>query len=88
MAQNIDIYGELDNLVEENEGQVSLTDAAKHFCDYGYQKAIDFACEFLDNNLEFYLGDYNLASHDYEENEPLYGRLINDLRKAAKGGEE
>ena len=47
----MDIYAELDKFVEENEGQVTLTDVVKHFADYGYQYAIDKACEWLQENL-------------------------------------
>lgn len=47
MSKNMDIYAELDNFVEENEGQVTLTDVAKHFAEHGYQYAIDKACEFI-----------------------------------------
>ena len=39
----MDIYTELDNFVEENEGQVTLTDVAKHFAEYGYKYAIEDA---------------------------------------------
>lgn len=39
MNKKMDIYAELDDFVEENEGQVTLTDVAKHFAEYGYQYA-------------------------------------------------
>ena len=46
MSKGMDIYAELDNFVEENEGQVTLTDVAKHFAEYGYQYAVEkiFKC--------------------------------------------
>ena len=43
----MDIYAELDNFIKKNEGQVTLTDVAKHFAKYGYQYAVDKAVEFL-----------------------------------------
>ena len=43
----MDIYTELDNFVEENEGQVTLTDVAKHFADYGYQRAVEETHDWL-----------------------------------------
>lgn len=48
MSKKMDIYTELDSFVEENEGQVTLTDVAKHFSEYGYQYAVDNACELID----------------------------------------
>ena len=47
MSKKMDIYSELDNFVEENEGQVTLTDVAKHFAEHGYQYAVEKAVEFL-----------------------------------------
>lgn len=51
MSEKLDIYTELDNFVKENEGQVTLTDVAKHFGEYGYQYAVDKACEWLRAHL-------------------------------------
>jgi len=55
MSKKMDIYSELDNFVEENEGQVTLTDVAKHFAEHGYQYAVDKACEWLTNYFVNYL---------------------------------
>lgn len=51
MSKKMDIYTELDNFVEENGGQVTLTDVAKHFADYGYKNATDKVCELLEKNM-------------------------------------
>lgn len=48
MSKKMDIYTELDNFVEENEGQVTLTDVAKHFADYAHQYAVDKAYELIE----------------------------------------
>ncbi|WP_287385649.1 hypothetical protein [Lachnospira sp.] len=48
----MDIYTELDNFIEENEGQVTLTDVAKHFTDYGCNYTVDKTCEWLDSYFE------------------------------------
>jgi len=55
----MDVYSELDNFVEENEGQVTLTDVAKHFAEYGYQ----YAKKRLSKILGFEL-DFNVAEFD------------------------
>lgn len=47
----MDIYAELDNFVEKNEGQVTLTDVAQHFSEYGYQHAVDKICELMEKNM-------------------------------------
>ena len=51
MSKNMDIYAELDDFVEKNEGQVTLTDIAKHFADYGYKHAVDKFCDLLEKNM-------------------------------------
>jgi len=45
MSKEMDVYAELDNFIEDNEGQVSLTDVAKHFAEYGYKYAVAKGCE-------------------------------------------
>ena len=52
MSKKMDIYTELDNFVEENEGQVTLTDVAKHFTDYGYQRAVEETHKWLSMQKE------------------------------------
>lgn len=47
----MDIYEELDNFIEENEGQVTLTDVAKHFTEYGYQHCREKALKVLHEDL-------------------------------------
>ena len=70
--------------IKWDEAQRLSNDGYKQGCVDGYKQAIEKACNWLDENLEYYLGDYNLASHDFEENQPLYGRLIDELRKHMK----
>lgn len=43
----IDIYNEVDNFVEENEGEVTNTEIARHFFELGRNNAINNACEWL-----------------------------------------
>lgn len=50
--------------------------------EYGYQYAVEKACEWLRNNLEYYLGDYNLAEDELEENRVHYAVMLEELRKA------
>lgn len=54
-AEEIDIYNEVDNFVEENEGEVTNTEIARHFFELGRNNAINKACEWLENNLDGYL---------------------------------
>jgi hypothetical protein len=51
MSKQMDIYGELDNFIEENEGQATLTDVAKHFADYGYQHCREKVMKVLHDDL-------------------------------------
>lgn len=48
----MDIYAELDNFVEENEGQVTLTDVAKHFAECGWKAATKATAEWLSEQKE------------------------------------
>lgn len=43
---------------------------------------LDKVCEWLRNNLEYYLGDYNLAEDELEDNQVHYAAMIEELRKA------
>lgn len=70
----MDIYAELDNFVEENEGQVTLTDVAKHFADYGYQYAVDRVCDLLADRVAHDSIDYPMATK----------HLMDDIRKEMK----
>ena len=63
MSNEMDIYAELDNFVEENEGQVILTDVAKHFADYGYQYAVEKAFDILSQMLYTKRDDEHPAQH-------------------------
>lgn len=47
----IDIYNEVDNFVEENEGEVTNTEIAQHFFELGRNNAIDKACKWLGGNF-------------------------------------
>ena len=51
-------------------------------CEHGYQYAVDKVCEWLSNNLEYYLGDYNLAEDELEDNQMHYAKMLEGLRKA------
>lgn len=52
MAHNkIDIYNEVDNFVEENEGEVTNTEIAQHFFELGRNNAIDKGCKWLGGNF-------------------------------------
>lgn len=49
MAHNkIDIYNEVDNFVEENEGEVTHTEIARYFFELGRNNVINKACEYLE----------------------------------------
>lgn len=77
--RKIDIYNELDNFVEENEGEVTHTEIARHFFELGRNNAIDKACEWLHTAL--YLDHERSIEHRYATLE----ELLNDFRKAMKG---
>jgi len=49
---------------------------------HGYNYAVDKASEWIRNNLEYYLGDYNLAEDELEDNQVHYAAMIEELRKA------
>ena len=46
------------------------------------QRTIDKACEWLRENMEYWLGDYNLAEDELEENQLHYSAMIEELCKA------
>ena len=81
--RKIDIYNELDNFVEENEGEVTHTEIARHFFKLGRNNAIDMACEWL--------YEYNRKQAD-----KMFGTVhtadvtinVAQFRKDMKGGEE
>ena len=50
--------------------------------EYGYQYAVDKACEWLRNNMEYWLGDYNLAEDELEDNQMHYSAMLEALREA------
>lgn len=54
--KKIDIYNEVDNFVEENEGEVTHTEIARHFFELGRNNAINKACEWLYRHL--YMGEF------------------------------
>lgn len=45
--EKIDIYNEVDNFVEENEGEVTHTEIARHFFELGRNNTIAKACKWL-----------------------------------------
>ena len=49
----IDIYNEVDNFVEENEGEVTNTEIARHFLELGRNNAIIFV------NIQYFLTQNN-----------------------------
>lgn len=74
-AEEIDIYNEVDNFVEENEGEVTNTEIAQHFFELGSNNAINKACEWLEETFK-----------DGEVIAPLLlVQLIDKYRKAMKG---
>ena len=81
-AEEIDIYNEVDNFVEENEGEVTNTEIARHFFELGRNNAINKACEWL--------YEYNRKQAD-----KMFGTVhtadvtinVAQFRKAMKGGE-
>lgn len=79
--EQIDIYNELDNFVEENMGEVTHTEIAQHFFELGRNNAINKACEWLDCHIDNYLfiDAENKAGIRWED-------FINDFREAMKGG--
>lgn len=68
------------------EVKIGLRDALRKVyldgVEYGYQYAVEKACEWLRNNLEYYLGDYNLAEDELEDNQVHYAAMLEELRKA------
>jgi hypothetical protein len=73
--RKIDIYNEIDNFVEENEGEVTHTEIARHFFEFGRNNAIDKACEWLEDTFK-----------DGELIAPLLLVQLKDkFRKAMKG---
>ena len=71
--EKIDIYNEVDNFVEENEGEVTHTEIARHFFELGRNNAIDKACEWLKEYIKW--------------NDLCTLEDIEQFRKAMKGGE-
>lgn len=51
LDEKIDIYNEVDNFVEENEGEVTHAEIARHFFELGRNNAIDKACKWLGGNF-------------------------------------
>ena len=49
---------------------------------HGYNYAVEKACEWLRENMEYYLGDYNLAEDELEDNQVHYAAMLEELRKA------
>ena len=74
--RKIDIYNELDNFVEENEGEVTHTEIARHFFELGRNNASDEACEWLEKNVCIV---YNFSG---DENTSTF---MEDFREAMKG---
>lgn len=76
----IDIYNEVDNFVEENEGEVTNTEIARHFFELGRNNAINKACEWLDCYIDNYLfiDAENKAGIRWDD-------FINDFKQAMKG---
>ena len=82
MSKNMNIDAELNNFIEKNEGQVTLTDIAKHF----YQYAVDKFCDLLENNMfekcEF--GEYGDITETYacSDNCDYVSEFVEQMRKA------
>ena len=74
MTKKIDIYNEVDNFVEENEGEVTHTEIARHFFELGRNNAIDKACEWLEKNVA-----------DIWNSPCNPDKIVENFRKAMKG---
>lgn len=70
-AEEINIYNEVDNFVEENEGEVTHTEIAQHFFELGRNNAINKACEYLE--------EYTPQKFEDVQN------YVKNFRKAMKG---
>lgn len=44
--------------------------------------ALEKACEWMRENIEYWLGDYNLAEDELEDNQVHYAAMLEELRKA------
>lgn len=49
--------------------------------DKGYQYAVEKACEWLRQNMGYWLGDCDLAEDELEDNQALYSAMLEALRK-------
>ena len=76
--EQIDIYNEVDNFVEENVGEVSHTEIARHFYEVGRNNAIEEACEWLDENMND-VGIRFMRGDEIKD-------IVDLFRKAMKGG--
>ena len=83
MSKKMDIYGELDNFVEENEGQVTLTDVAKHFAEHGYQYAVEKVYRFLEKYAANFVALPDEGQQPIGDTNAIYGTksLLYYLRK-------
>ena len=78
--EKIDIYNEVDNFVEENEGEVTYTEIARHFFELGRNNAIDKACEWLEKKAILYVWE-NCEQGEHG----IHKTMLEDFRKAMKG---
>ena len=78
--EQIDIYNEVDNFVEENEGEVTRTEIAQHFFELGRNNAIEKACEWLEKKACLYVWK-NCEQGEHG----IHKTMLEDFRKAMKG---
>lgn len=82
--EQIDIYNELDNFVEENMGEVTHTEIARHFFELGRNNAINKACEWLRVELDKEEELHYIHVHGFDkERREIF---LENFKKAMKGG--
>ena len=86
-AEEIDIYNEVDNFVEENEGEVTNTEIAQHFFELGRNNAINKACEWLYDHLYTRRDEQSPANHFVCSKQEMLTQteFVEQFRKAMKG---
>lgn len=82
-AEEIDIYNEVDNFVEENDGEVTNTEIARHFFELGRNNAINKAYEWLRVELDKEEERHYIHVHGFDKKRREL--FFEDFRKAMKG---
>lgn len=86
MSKQMDIHGELDRFIEENEGQVTLADIAKHFADYGCQHTLGKVYAFLEKYAANFVALPDEGQQPIGDTNAIYGTksLLHYLREEMK----